>query len=578
MSIFGFGTYYQFESNLGNIKLNQHLNTSVSLSYRDDEIFNFLYSVPIIENVELITIQNLFLTQNTSNNITNNKLQRLNAGLGLRIPIIFKQKIELIYGQEQNTFDFVKTIGTLYKINLINELFNYDGYRFKPIFNYELLSLNDNRKNIDLIAEIESNKKFEYNEGFDISMRYKIQNRNYLRQFTNFNDYNIQTKYEDKIAGNISFLFSTFTNFNSTVKINIENQKVFNDFKYNLAEYTETGVRKEINVFQLGLEAESSYKIDNLQTTFGFAFQSRDEQNRISNKFEIGEIEFKKLRDLQSQWDNNSLIRRMYTKISYALTNYDTLNFDYYVYLLKYDTPSELNDYDRDEFSTYGRINYKHKFSEIFSGGVNFDLQGNHFVNLQATRSIDNNWNRVIKLSPYFNIQTDTWHSQPQFEVLANYSIYDFEDAKSSIKSYSFRQINFKDTIYLKLDDKISLQSKIFVRYFENGVLFWENFSEIPQNSKMELFTKLMIVNNFSSESDFGFGMRYYKQDQKSLISNLSLGQSLKQLSWGPECMIVYKFQSGSNVQFSGWYEFQYFFNKLSKEIANIYITTKIAL
>ncbi len=578
MSIFGFGTYYQFESNLGNIKLNQHLNTSVSLSYRDDEIFNFLYSVPIIENVELITIQNLFLTQNTSNNITNNKLQRLNAGLGLRIPIIFKQKLELIYGQEENTFDFVKTKGNLYKINLINELFNYDGYRFKPIFNYELLSLNDNRKNIDLIAEIESNKKFEYNEGFDISMRYKIQNRNYLRQFTNFNDYNIQTKYEDKIAGNISFLFSTFTNFNSIVKINIENQKVFNDFKYNLAEYTETGVRKEINVFQLGLEAESSYKIDNLQTTFGFAFQSRDEQNRISNKFEIGEIEFKKLRDLQSQWDNNSLIRRMYTKISYALTNYDTLNFDYYVYLLKYDTPSELNDYDRDEFSTYGRINYKHKFSEIFSGGVNFDLQGNHFVNLQATRSIDNNWNRVIKLSPYFNIQTDTWHSQPQFEVLANYSIYDFEDAKSSIKSYSFRQINFKDTIYLKLDDKISLQSKIFVRYFENGVLFWENFSEIPQNSKIELFTKLMIVNNFSSESDFGFGMRYYKQDQKSLISNLSLGQSLKQLSWGPECMIAYKFQSGSNVQFSGWYEFQYFFNKLSKEIANIYITTKIAL
>jgi hypothetical protein len=578
LSIFGFGTYYQFESNLGNIKLNQHLNTSVSLSYRDDEIFNFLYSVPIIENVELITIQNLFLTQNTSNNITNNKLQRLNAGLGLRIPIIFKQKLELIYGQEENTFDFVKTKGNLYKINLINELFNYDGYRFKPIFNYELLSLNDNRKNIDLIAEIESNKKFEYNEGFDISMRYKIQNRNYLRQFTNFNDYNIQTKYEDKIAGNISFLFSTFTNFNSIVKINIENQKVFNDFKYNLAEYTETGVRKEINVFQLGLEAESSYKIDNLQTTFGFAFQSRDEQNRISNKFEIGEIEFKKLRDLQSQWDNNSLIRRMYTKISYALTNYDTLNFDYYVYLLKYDTPSELNDYDRDEFSTYGRINYKHKFSEIFSGGVNFDLQGNHFVNLQATRSIDNNWNRVIKLSPYFNIQTDTWHSQPQFEVLANYSIYDFEDAKSSIKSYSFRQINFKDTIYLKLDDKISLQSKIFVRYFENGVLFWENFSEIPQNSKIELFTKLMIVNNFSSESDFGFGMRYYKQDQKSLISNLSLGQSLKQLSWGPECMIAYKFQSGSNVQFSGWYEFQYFFNKLSKEIANIYITTKIAL
>lgn len=578
LSTFGFGTYYKYESNYGVLKLNQYLNSSVSLSNRDDENFNLLYSVPLVGKIELLTIQNLFLTQNTSHNVISNKLQRLNGAMGLRMPLLFNQKIELFYGMEQNTYDFVKTMGSIYKVNLLNEIYNYDGYKIRPTLNYELLALKDSRKNIDLIAEIESNKKFDYNEGFDLSMRYKIQNRNYLREFVNYNDYNSQTKYEEKIAGNIAMLFSPANNFSSTVKLNVENQKVYNDFKYYLNEYSETGVKKEINVLQLGIEAETTYKIERSLSTIGFSFQSRDEQNRLTNKFDIPEIEYKKLRDLQSQWDNNSAIRKFYLKSNYALTDYDTLSVDYFVYLLQYDTPSEQNDYDRDEFSTFGRINYKRKFSEIFSGGLNFDLQGNHFVNLQSTRSIDNNWNRVIKFSPYFSIKTHNFSSQPQFEVLANYTIYDFEDIKSSVKSYSFRQINYRDTICVKIDDKISLQSKIFVRYFENGVLFWENFSEIPQNSKLEIFAKLMLIDNFSSESDFGFGLRYYKQDQNSLINSISASQSLKQLSIGPECMINFKFQSGSVVQLSGWYEFQYFFGKLSKELANIYLTTKIAL
>ena len=66
-------------------------------------------------------------------------------------------------------------------------------------------------------------------------------------------------------------------------------------------------------------------------------------------------------------------------------------------------------------------------------------------------------------------------------ELLANYTVYDFELTNNT--GNSFRYVSMRDSISIYLLKNISLSSNNIVRYYESGSLDWKNFAESPQIS-----------------------------------------------------------------------------------------------
>ena len=69
-----------------------------------------------------------------------------------------------------------------------------------------------------------------------------------------------------------------------------------------------------------------------------------------------------------------------------------------------------------------------------------------------------------------------------QFQVLANYTVYDFQDIISSVKSYSFRQLNLKDSLVTRFNDKVGSDIYGEIKFYERGELNWKEFSSRPVN------------------------------------------------------------------------------------------------
>jgi hypothetical protein len=319
---------------------------------------------------------------------------------------------------------------------------------------------------------------------------------------------------------------------------------------------------------------------ENFMQQAGIYFNNRNEDNSVENKYGIYETEEQRLRRIENQRDVVSSRTRFISRSRWNMSRSDTLALDYSVSILRYDTPSDLNNSDRDEFNTIVGLRYGHRFSEHLSASLLAELQMLHMVYLKSEMSGNNNWNRILRLSPSVALETDIFSMHPSFEVLANYTIFDYRALKSGIKDLSFRQIRYQDSIIVYLQKNLSLQSKINFRYYESGILYWKDFSEIPMNSNMEQLAKVFAVVRLSQNTEIGCGARYYRVRQESL-SKQNAGISAAAvdiLSIGPEAMISANITKNLKISISGWYEFQTLNKFEKKEIPNLFLQTFLSL
>lgn len=93
-----------------------------------------------------------------------------------------------------------------------------------------------------------------------------------------------------------------------------------------------------------------------------------------------------------------------------------------------------------------------------------------HTVYLYSQKSSNNNWNRVIRFtSKSFFEPGEGFGTFGTFSVLANYTVYDFEDIISSVKSYSFRQMNLKDSMIVKFTRHFGADIYGELKFYERG-------------------------------------------------------------------------------------------------------------
>ncbi|MGE5680420.1 MAG: hypothetical protein ACM34K_06010 [Bacillota bacterium] len=331
----------------------------------------------------------------------------------------------------------------------------------------------------------------------------------------------------------------------------------------------------KVEEFRLEFESAANYHSSLFDGTLRLNYSERDEKH-MAKKFEESNIYLKeeRIKAFEQRSSQESQKNNKAERISIAFTGNLRLSSRDNIFIslmqskLRYDTPSNENYDDRDEILSIFRLYYLRNFTPFFDGFINLEGSLNHVVYIFSERSSNNNMARFLKLGSGGSIHNSVLSSKNQFEVSANYTVYDFEDLNPTYKSFSFRQLAFQDSSSLKLNTRTFVSLIGYLKYSEQGDFNWASFSGRPTRYLNEYYLEPKLNYTFNNLI-FGTGIRYL------LLRTFSYNKNVQHLessyrSLGPISDLTFMMNNRLNLRFAGWYEFIKTEQNLRREVANL--------
>ncbi len=325
-------------------------------------------------------------------------------------------------------------------------------------------------------------------------------------------------------------------------------------------------------VDELRLEGSSRFTYrpsDGMHATVRFDYLERDERHTIDNPGVPPSL-YSTLEQSEERKNNHSRRTGLAGDITAALSSNDTIAFSGSGNLLRYDTPSLENDDDRDELWYFFSVNATHRFNRYLTGRVMGDVNLMHLVYIASTRSANNTWNRIVRFAPAFDYTPSTdFLTSNTFEVLANYTAYDYEFGAGQVESFAYRQFVFHDSTVYKLTPHVSLSWLHHLKFYEQGEFRWSDFSERPVNYFADKLYIASIRYSLYSGLLFSVGFRYFSQTRYAYQgSEKYVDHFLRSI--GPSTEIAWA--SGKHTVFSlkGWYENQHQTGETNRGFTNV--------
>jgi hypothetical protein len=223
--------------------------------------------------------------------------------------------------------------------------------------------------------------------------------------------------------------------------------------------------------------------------------------------------------------------------------------------ILRYDTPSQLNVEDRDELLIALSVLTTHRLSRFLDLDLLFDGTYSHLVYLLGERSANNNVNRVLRLAPRVTYRPAGGISSANtFEVLANYTVYDFEAEASQARSFSYRQFAWLDSTSIDLTRRVGLDFFAYFKLYERGRLDWDAFTERTENSFVDRTLAAQLRFSPSPGTLLAAGIRSFSQARYDYV-NGEKRRAASLHSIGPTCVIQWAIGPASRLHLRGWYE-----------------------
>lgn len=578
--LFLFNTDFNLKTNFGIIHLSQRYtgaaNSNIKDYFRDDENFQLKYSYPINNNFSLLSQSNYNL--NSDRRSVYNKYQRINSSIGMQYAIDIIS-INAFYGVENNEHQYFQSIGNLMFANLIMNELDFNEFAINANGYFEHLNLKDKRNNNDLILNLNLYKTYDENNQFSINSNFKNLKRDFA-SFFSIDSIIIETRDENKLQNQLFVSYSLTDYF--VQKFAFFWEKSFIDRFFNRKYYSNTYsfTTRKLEIDNLMMNAENIISFKKITQKFIFTILYRNERNFLENRFNLLRTELFNLINYEKQKDNTNTQFRLASFTNFNFTDNDTLGIGFISSINRYDTPSKYNYDDRDELMLNANVSYIYKLEQNSRLRFVLDIAANHLVFLRSQRSALNNWNRILRFNPVFEHKTKHFSFKPQFEIIANYTIYDYEKLPNSSKSFSFRQVSYNDSINVMFNEKYHLTSRVILKYNERGILYWDTFSELPQQANFEFFSNSLFYFSDTDKAKYGLGVRFYNLHQYKLqnFAQISSSINILILNFGPELNISYQFINRLNVNIIGWYEFRYYNRKKMSSIANLILQTNLSL
>ncbi|MBX3042075.1 MAG: hypothetical protein KIT33_11120 [Candidatus Kapabacteria bacterium] len=579
---------YQTIQNFGTFNINQKfLGTAYAATntiLQDDEELELTYSYPLSEYFSILSSGNFVMISNRGSTELN-ELSRFNMLSGTRINFANNINLDLQAGREQNNQMGIESAGNIFKIDGLVNNYDIEGYSIDANLKGEHLSLSLDRINRTYTLNTMIHKQFDYYDMLSMNFSYKLLDRyNAFRRDAAFMDannldfaYSLEGRSNNVLNTDVNFSFGLSEKINGIMRLSFYQNQIERQFTEFIESDPRTGVRQFRNQLRIQLNPEIYYISNNLNQMFGFYYAFDSDENRMNNISNIREQDFNLLRTRAFELDNLTKIFRVLSRTKVNITSKDTIYLSAMTSITRFDTPSETNNSDRDEFLGLISLGYGKSLSDILTFRLDAESQFNHQVNLKASRSSSNFWMRSIKFAPSLEIQTKYFYMRPQPYVLANYTVYDFEGFAPGLRSFSLRQIGYNDSIAVIIGKNLYMGSRIDLIYKETGILFWNDFREQPVNGNLKLFLKY-FTGYFDDHFNIALGFRYFNLTQQTFRTSAFVNADYKTESYAPEVIISAEFPGGTVFRLNGWYEFQIINDTFKNEIPNIILNTSIRL
>ncbi len=568
-------------TSFGELRLYNNYRSSafrtVTLTTRDDQFSQLSWSYPLSQDLKALVRQGWVLSRD-SRSVGLNSLERLNAAAGVRYEPSPLGMIEAIAGVEASSQLAVSAAGPLAGIS--GRLTDLDIEQWmlsgNGLADWQRLDAQRTNTDVDLRAQVVRSLA----EGS--VLRLSVESANLGREFYTTIDatqpLNVEQRAERRlvVGGDVSYAVTQALTLGLVTSL--QSSGVKRSYGQPVGLISLTSVERQLQELVIEVEGYTQVTLPTITFTGGGSIFQRSEKNGVDNIHGLDEAALSSIRAQEFKRDNQTLRTRMFGRGEWRPSSVDTVRLDVTGWLLRYDTPSSSNDDDRDELASVATLTYARRLSRNLSASLGLSGQYLHLVFLKASRSALNNVNRALRLSPTLHITGSVVRMQPQFEILANYTVYDYEGSSSSVRSFSFRQMSYRDSIRVQLTPHLHVESQVLLRYYERSTLQWAVFAESPETGGLEYLTKLLIFSAPNEQWSVGAGIRVYNLNQRSIllaIPSVSLGSVQ---SVGPEAVLRYRAPDASTLTLTGWYEFQKINFSSRRELPNLLLRAIIRL
>jgi hypothetical protein len=316
----------------------------------------------------------------------------------------------------------------------------------------------------------------------------------------------------------------------------------------------------EVDEFVLQVQGQLGYVARDGRSSalLRFSHFERDENHRaiLPSDASSNESVLWNERNRQEQSKDNISKRSVLTgSVGLPLWSLDRISVSGTGSMLRYDTPSQLNVEDRDELLVALSVLTSHKLTRFLDLELLLDGTYSHLVYLLKERSANNNVNRVLRLAPRAIYRpAEGISSANTFEVLANYTVYDFEEEASLVRSFSYRQFAWLDSTSVDLTRRVGLDFFAYFKLYERGRLDWADFQERTENAFVDRTLAAQLRFSPSPGTLLAAGIRSFSQSRYDFV-NGEKRRAATLHSIGPTCIIQWAIGPASRLLLRGWYE-----------------------
>lgn len=376
--------------------------------------------------------------------------------------------------------------------------------------------------------------------------------------------------------------------FLSSFFVNVYSRSVAKDYRALLSEARAPAqYNTGIDEFRLETFAQALYS--NPRSGFAasarFSYSERNERHFAKNPTsgflrDTTQVPLTERQAQDQEQTKDNLTRRtsLAGTLRIPVSGSDTVALSGAASILRYDTPSAANVEDRDELLVALSLSTFHRLSRYLD--VSFTLDGtmSHVVYLLRDRSANNNINRVLRFAPRTVYRPfASFTSMNTFEVLANYTVYDFEAQATQARSFSYRQFGWIDSTALEINNRVGLDFFVYLKLYERGQLNWSEFSERRENSFVDKTYAVQVRCMPDEALVFAVGVRYFSQTRYSYTGETRKLDSFLR-SVGPTCLIQWRPNPTSEVGMKGWYEQRRLEGGGSRSLANMTLTVTFTI
>jgi len=167
-------------------------------------------------------------------------------------------------------------------------------------------------------------------------------------------------------------------------------------------------------------------------------------------------------------------------------------------------------------------------------------------------KSSNNNSNKIYRLTSRSIFEpSKNFLTKNSVQVLANYTVYKFEDIISKIQSFSFRQLTIADTTDYNINRNVFIDFFGNFKLYEQGSYNEKEFSEKPLSYYEERKFNAFLGYKFTENLIFSIGFGHFIQRQYIYDSgNKFLRRTIA--NYGPVGKLQYYFLNNSKIEITG--------------------------